>query len=1192
MHLKKVEIQGFKSFPDKIEIEFNKGITAIVGPNGSGKSNIADAIRWVLGEQSVKTLRGSKMEDVIFAGTNTRKPLGFAEVTIVFDNRDGFIPIDYQEVAITRRMFRSGESEYYLNKNACRLKDIRELFMDTGIGKDGYSIIGQGRVDEILSSRPEDRRNIFEEAAGIVKYKTKKIEAERKLEKTDSNLVRIRDIIIELKSQSEKLKDQSENASKFLQLSDQLKELEVNILIRKIHEIERKIEKGKNEKESLQIKIDSILAEQGKIEGKLNSIKAKIKDLDLSIDQVQEEKAETLDTLNEYKNNLNVLEEKEKFYLKDIERLTREIEDLNNKLIELENEKNLLLVDNENVEKELHSLRVDFTQKNSNLERINVKIAESEKIIEKEKDKIIDYYNLITDKKSNLNSILSFKDNINKRIKQIEGEIHNITEEIKDAEALLIEIQKLESEKKEELVNINKGLANLKLKEKDYKDSLDKLYKTINQNKIKLQSLISNFNLLKNMEEDYEGYFKSVKNLLLASKRDESLRKRLVGVVADLLKVEEKYIKAIDVGLGGSLQNIVTKDEEDAKYLIQYLRDNKLGRVTFLPISTIKGKPIYISPVDRERYHILGLGSELISFDRVYKDIFEYLLGRTIVVENIDYATQVAKKFNYSYRVVTLEGDIINIGGSMTGGSLPQLSGSLLNRKYRMESIKKEINHITEILDKLEEEKINLKSSIDSNEKEIKTLEAKLQDINISIIRLENERNKYSTELNRGNEAITKYKDEIKKLNMELMDIEKKEEDLNRQLTLLNDENSSLKEKIDELMLEFEEGKAIREKAMKEVTDTKIQINSLENRLANNKEKLEKIEGELKNTTAQISLKENEIKEKKKEIDIISKDILSLEGDIDKLSILEKEQENIFHALRDEKDKYMEEFYLEQSRFKETNERLTGIEKQKNNWELKEAKLSVQLDNIYSKLEEEYELEYDEAIKLLVEIEDLDKAHEEVKRLKGEIKKLGSVNLSSIDEYRAVNERLEFMEKQEKDLLSAIDDLKKVIKDMESKMEKQFLSYFHTINENFNKVFSILFDGGKASLSLEDEKNILTCGIEINAMPPGKKLQNLNLLSGGEKSLTAVALLFAILQTKSTPFCILDEIDAALDDANINRYTSYLKSFSNKIQFIMITHRKKTMEIADVLYGVTMEEEGVSKMVSVKLSDPLEEIAS
>lgn len=1192
LHLKKVEIQGFKSFADKIEIDFEEGITAIVGPNGSGKSNISDAIRWALGEQSVKNLRGNKMEDIIFSGTDKRRALGYAEVSIIFDNKDGAIPIDYQEVAITRRMFRSGESEYYLNKNSCRLKDIREIFMDTGIGKDGYSIVGQGKVDEILSSRPEDRRNIFEEAAGIVKYKSKKEEAQKKLEKTQENLIRIKDIIVELEKQTENLKEQSEKANTFLQLSRKLKRLEVNIFIRDIKRIDEELKLIQREIENSVEDMEKKRIEKDEIESRFNLMKSKIDEIDMSIDRLQKEKIDLLNRLNENKNNIKILEEKRRFYIKDVDRINRDIIDLENHMIELG-------IENRDLDKEilddkklLENLKHSFEQKNIDLKKISDEIQIEERKIEKEKEKVITSYNGIIEIKGKINNLVSFEENIYKRIHQLEKEINSLKRLIEEDEQTLEEIEQLETEKKDAIISYNKSIVNFKLEDENYKEQLNNIYRELNSNKVELQGKISNYNLLKNMQDDYEGYFKSVRNLMIAYKRDIRLDGKLIGLVADLIRVDEIYEKAIDIALGGSLQNIVTADEEDAKFVIEYLRKNNLGRVTFLPLTTIKGNTINISLKDRKKLNIIGLASELVNYDNRYKNIIDYLLGRTIVVEKLDDATKVASRFNYRYRVVTLEGDIINAGGSMTGGSMTRSSGNLLNRSYRLEKFKKEINALTEIQRKLEREKNDIQSKQDRNINQLNQFKEKLQSLNIEIVKLENQKSNIENQILKGSESISKCKEEISRLNLELTDIEEEKKILERKLNTVEGENDHIKTNIESLMEQLKSVKGIRDKLTDEVTDLNIQINLLENKLGNKEDKSLRIQKELKELDMLLKKNKAELENLKEEIENTNTLMDTIEVNIKELAILGEDKDNRLNLLRKNRSEGMKEYYIHQKKLKEINDDLNQLEKIKNKYEVKKAKNMVQLENIKLRLKEDYELTFQEALGLWVELEDMGKALHEVKSLKEEIKRLGNVNLNSIQEYTAAKERLEFIIKQKDDLLAAKTDLKKVIKDMDRKMAEQFLFSFNEIRENFNQIFTTLFNGGKADLILEDEDNILTCGIEIKAQPPGKKLQNLSLLSGGEKSLTAVALLFAIIQTKPTPFCILDEIDAALDEANINRYTNYLKSLSHDTQFIMITHRKNTMEIADVLYGVTMEEEGVSKIVSVKLTDDLDEIAS
>ncbi len=1191
LYLKKICIQGFKSFADRTEIEFKEGITAIVGPNGSGKSNVADAIRWVLGEQSVKVLRGNKMEDVIFSGTDNRKALGYAEVTMVFDNKEGAIPIDYQEVAITRRMFRSGESEYYINKNSCRLKDVRELFFDTGIGKDGYSIVGQGRIDEILSTKSEDRRNIFEEAVGITKYKLKKAEAEKKLESTNNNLVRIKDIILELENQHDNLKEQSDKAKVFLELSNKVKEIEINLLIREIEALKEEMENIKKEREEVEKHLNLLSTEKMGIEEKLNGLKETIEEKNRIHEIVEGQRDEILNSINYNVNQLSLLEEKIKFYNKDIKRLNSELENLNCKLEELKREKEYLEEISTTKEEELNVNREDFMDKNAKVNELSEKIKTSEEEIQRGKDRIVELYNLAAEKKSKLNGILSFKDNISRRIDQIQREIDLLCIKKEESENLIAQLTIEESEKDKEIIEGNKHLTSLRLEEAKLKEDIEKLYGTINQNKVDLQSSIANFNMLKNMEEDYEGYYKGVKNLMITCKKEDKLKNRLIGIVAELIRVDEKYEKAIEVALGGSLQNVVTKDEDDAKYIINYLREKKLGRVTFLPITNVKGNPIYISSRDREDNNIVGIGSELVSFDDKYKNIVEYLLGKTIVVENLDSATKVARKFNYSFKVVTLEGDIINPGGSITGGSLPKVN-NLLNRKHRIEKIKEEINGLIKTQEKLEKEKSRLQLELEKYSNKIKEQENKLQSINIDVVKIENEKNKFTLEINRFDESIEKYKKEINQLSSEMESINQDEAQLKEEIEHINNQIEAVKEEIEKLIRKHEEDKKVLQKALDEVTDFKIQINLMENKIMDSKEKLALTEKEFEQTTKAIVDKRQEIDNLEESIKNISSNISEIKNLVDELQTKRASIDSQLAEIKGQKDQLMKDFYLIQDSLKEINEKVNIYEKERNKWNVRETRCNVNLDNAYAKLLDEYELDFEQARNLWISIDDLDMAKKEVLQLKNNIKELGPVNLNSIEEYKSVKERLDFITKQHDDLLMAKKDLEEVIIDMEEKMKKQFEKGFNAINEEFSRVFSKLFNGGKASLELEDKNDILNCGIDIKAQPPGKKLQTLNLLSGGEKSLTAVALLFAIMNIKPAPFCILDEIDAALDDANINKYAAYLKDLAKDTQFIVITHRKGTMEMADVLYGITMEEEGISKVISVELTDKVDEIAS
>ena len=1192
LHLKRLEIQGFKSFAEKTEIDFKDGITAIVGPNGSGKSNISDGIRWVLGEQSIKTLRGSKMEDVIFAGTDKRKPLGFAEVTIVMDNEDGKIPLEYAEVSITRRMFRSGESEYYINKNSCRLKDIRELFMDTGVGKDGYSIIGQGRVDEILSTKSEDRRNIFEEAAGIVKYKSRKEEAEKRLDKTEENLIRINDIVSELENQIGPLEVQSNTAKKYLDLANRLKELEVNLFIREIDKLKGYISNIDIQKANLDEQISINNNEKGKIEGKYNTLKAQIEEMDKSIENLQSAKYNKQSSIDKKENEIVLYDQKEKFILKEKERLELDLkkyEEIRSGLI-LEKEK---INDScGDINHELILLKEKLDEQNVILQEIINDITFNEKDIEKKKDDIIQNYNLMTDKRSKINNLLVFSDNIISRIKQVQKEINELEKNKKENLTVIDTILLGEASKDEELKRFSKYQRDLQIDEGNIKEKLEKLSIEVDNLKETLHGKISNFNLLSNMEKEYEGFYKSVKSVLLECKKNLILNKGVMGVVAELMKVDEKYEKAIGVALGSNLQNIVTKTEEDAKKIIEYLRENKLGRVTFLPMTSIKGKKLNINLIKKNDAGYIGIASELVSYDKVYEKIFDYLLGRTIVVENIDYGVAIAKKYNYSFKIVTLDGDVLNPGGSITGGSLPINSANILNRKNKINDLNKEIVKLKEEQKILEAKFLQYKNELDCTIQKISSNNSNIQNVNIEMIKLENERTKLSENNKKIEEDKNKFGEEILKLNKEIEEINEKKHNFEAELNDLEKGSNFSQENINTLIKTFEEKKENKDKMLGQITNLKIEITSHENRINANTEKIEAIDIQIQDILKNIEKAKIEFNTNLSELDGIKrlkKKILA-DKNIIVQSLTESTRE--LEELKEVKNKFMDNFYHEQGKLKEINQKIYELEKNLNGLDVKYERNNVQIENYTDRLLNDYDLTYEEAVKLKKEIENNMKVQSEIRDLKEAIKNLGTVNLGAIEEFKRIKERLSFIKNQREDLLSAKSDLNEVIKDMEQKMEEKFMQNFQEIRANFNIVFSELFGGGKADIYLLDEENVLTSGIEIIAQPPGKKLQSLSLLSGGEKSLTAVALLFAVLKTKPTPFCILDEIDAALDDVNINKYTTYLKRFADNTQFIIITHRKNTMEIADILYGVTMEEEGISKLVSVKLTDKWTEKAS
>lgn len=1186
LYLKRIEIQGFKSFADKTEVDFKGGITAVVGPNGSGKSNVSDALRWVLGEQSAKTLRGSKMEDIIFSGTNSRRPTGYAEVTLVLDNKEGRLPIDYSEVSVTRRVFRSGESEYYINKNSCRLKDLRELFMDTGVGKDGYSIIGQGRIDEILSTKSEDRRLIFEEAAGIVKYRTRKEEAEKKLDKTKDNLVRINDIISELENQIEPLQNQSEKAKEFLTLSENLKSLEVNLFVREIDRLKEEISHLEAQKELVATQLKYNEEKRDAFERKFNKVKNEIEKMDAKIEEIQNCKYSTQNNIEKNEGELNLVNERIYHLEKETERHISEITILKNQINETDNKEKEGIEYQLELEKKIEAVNFELDNKNKELDEIINDIRQTEEDIENKKSDLIQYLNQIADKKSKLNSIATFSKSIDKRIGQIETDINSVTMQIENNNHQIDATSK-------EITNYQNNINNLNNEKKEKITKKNEIIKLQEELKADIDNIngeihgkLSNLKLLKEMKDDYEGYYKSVKNVLLACKKNNNLGKGVKGVVAELINVDKRYEKAIEVALGSSLQNIVTQTQEDAKVIIDYLKKHKLGRVTFLPISSIKAKKLNEGEKKiLQAKGVIGVASDLIEYKNEFRNIFEFLLGRVLIVETLEDGIKLSKHSSHMYRIVSLDGDVLNPGGSMTGGSYSSNSTNILGRDRQINELEHELKalnenhlHLVNKIQELQNEKVQLENRI------IK-IEEEANEVNVTLVKLENKYNQFSSDNIRNNALIEKYITEKNQLINENNNSDSNISDLENELNDLSEKTSKIQVSIDDLTKVFEKQKLTKDEYIKENTEIQVKSATILQELKTLGDSIKSYGETRSKLIDDIDRKNKEQENNKVEVTKEKSKINVLIDEKNKFSEELLEYDIKLNELKNEKNNFMQAYYSDQEKLNEMNRNINDLQKSVSSIEVKQEKYTVQLENINTKMWEEYEMTYQMALNYKEEIENVTKIQNEIRELKNRIKSLGNINLDSIDEFTKVSERFEFLITQKKDLIEAKESLDLVIKDMNSKMKQQFKESFDIIRTNFNEVFSKLFDGGKADVFLEDEENILTSGIEIIAQPPGKKLQNLLLLSGGERALTAIALLFAILKTKPTPFCILDEIEAALDEANVYRYADYLKEFSNETQFIIITHRKGTMECADSLYGITMEEEGVSKLISVKLTE-------
>ena len=1181
MYLKRMELQGFKSFADKTILEFKSGITSVIGPNGSGKSNISDSIRWVLGEQSMKSLRGAKSEDIIFAGTQARKSLGFAEVSMVIDNTDGKLPIEYSEVTVTRKIFRSGETGYFINKVPCRLKDVLELFMDTGIGKDGYSIIGQGKIDEILSNKSEDRRKIFEEAAGIVKYRTRKIESEKKLEQTKLNLLRINDILSEIEANIEPLKLQSEKAKKYLDLREELKNIEVGLFLHNISEYKEKLEKII---EDIKIVENQNADENEKMENLQRAkeeLKIEIDEITSKIEEMQNLGFESTNKIEKINSEIGI--SKERIQNNDLnkERLDKEIEELKIRINELEEEQKQKLDKKDNLSQNREKFQKELDEKQKELEELTKKLSDKELEIEEKKQNI----EKNTDKKYEIMSEISTLDanleNLEKREKTAKSEIDSLTSEL-DSERN----DKQEKSKAFYDIEYKKNELAKTLKEKQAKKeaSMKKIKEfdaSLNNLNYELRMKDSRLKFLIETEKEKEGYTRSVKSLLVDCEKDAGLNKGMNGVLANLISVDKKYETAIEMCLGQALQNVVTDTEEDAKKLVEHLRNNKLGRASFLPVSSIRGKKLD-RVIKNSTEGVIGIASDLVKCDKKYEQIVLNLLGRTLIVENMDTAIQIAKLNSYSFRIVTLEGDIVSNTGSITGGSVQTKTVNILGRSREIEDLEQVIKEINVKIEKLNKEKQEYTESATDVIEEVTRLEKELQDIEI-VYAAENQK------ILNVEEGISKLEDRREKIKKELEELAKEKIDNRSEKENKEEEINSLTSQIEELSKIVEEFAINNKDNQKyiddlnfDITNLKISVSSFDESGSSIDEMVDRINQDIDNNKKAIENKEQNINEVIKENEELNKKITKLESEIEKIKSDVENSSNIVEKLKNDRTEKSEKLKTSEVKINDEFNIIEELKGQLVKLDVKKTKLEQDLEQVVNNLWVEYELTPNNS-EGYEKPQNVQKAARDVNILRTQIKELGSINVDSIEEYKKTKERYDFMCEQRLDLENTAAKLRKIIADMTETMKEQFIEKFKQINQNFNEVFVELFGGGKAELKLEDENNVLECGIDIQVQPTGKKLQNMMLLSGGEKAFTAIALLFAILKINPAPFCVLDEIEAALDDVNVYRFAEYLKKFSKETQFLVITHRKGTMEAANTVYGVTMEENGVSKLLSMKL---------
>ena len=1181
MYLKRLEMYGFKSFADKTVLDFMPGITTVIGPNGSGKSNISDCIRWVLGEQSLKSLRGTKSEDIIFAGTQNRKSLGYAEASMVIDNSDGKLPIEYNEVVVTRRIYRSGETGYFINKTPCRLKDVLELFMDTGIGKDGYSIIGQGKIEEILSNKSEDRRHIFEEAAGIVKYRTRKADSEKKLEQTKLNLLRINDIISEIENNIEPLKNQSEKAKKFLNLREELKNVEVGLFL-------YNIENFKNQIDDILENIEILETNQVRENENLNELQVKKEELKEQVDSLIEKIEETQNLgfegnqkREQYNSEIGVLAERLSNNKENYERYAFEIEDLEKQNKELEKEqnqklekKNNLFTNKEKFEKELKEKEEELAKYSKTLSEKELEIESKKQIVQKNID---DKYEIVGE----VNTEKANYENLEKREKSLKNEIQETISELDSTRTNKEESSKSFYELEKSKNSINNNLLKIK-SEKDMSSQKLKDYDTkINTYQSEYRIKESRYKFLVETEKEKEGYAKSVKSLIEATEKNSSLAKGVHGVLANLISVDKKYELAIEMTLGASIQNIVTDTEEEAKKLVNYLRDNNLGRASFLPISSVKGQKvsgINTSKVDG----IIGIASDLIKTDKKYNEIILSLLGRTVIVEDINSAIKLARQNSYKFKIVTLKGDVINPSGAISGGSVATKTASILGRGKEIKALEKELFEIKSKIEKLQAEKEKYENSISSLLEKFEEKQKEAQELEIVYATEKQKIDTIDLEIEKLDSKLSKLRIDLDNTKNEKEENILKQKELTEKVSKMDEENASLNIVIEEFTKLNRDNQKYIDDLNFDITNLKISVSSFDESEMSINEIMDRITSEMDKNTLSIQNKKSA-----REKIIVDNQELDLKIEATKQQIIDLEKEILessdkVEKLKQERTNKNEKLNNVEKDIESQNEKIENLKNHTSKLDLKKSKIELELNQIINKMWEEYELTPN-TVGDIEKIKNPTEVQKQVNSLRNEIRDLGSINVDAIKEYQELKERYDFMSEQRLDLEDSSSKLKKIISEMTETMKKQFAEQFKIINKNFGEVFTELFGGGKAELILADEENILECGIDIAVQPPGKKLQNMMLLSGGEKAFTAIALLFAILKMNPAPFCVLDEIEAALDDVNVYRFAEYLKKFSKDSQFLVITHRKGTMEAADTVYGITMEEKGISKLLSMKL---------
>lgn len=1179
MYLKSIEVQGFKSFANKIVFDFHNGITGIVGPNGSGKSNVADAVRWVLGEQRVKQLRGGNMQDVIFSGTELRKPLSYASVAITLDNTDHHLPIDYKEVTIARKLYRSGESEYLINGSICRLKDVNELFYDTGIGKEGYSIIGQGQIDKILSGKPEERRELFDEAAGIVKFKRRKNMSVKKLEEERQNLVRVNDILSELEKQIGPLAKQSEVAKEYLKKKESLKTYDINMFLMETNRLKAELASVEGKIKISQDELDDVTKEYEGIKSEYESLEAQTDEIDDSLENAKYQLNKTTLLKQQLEGQIQVLKEQINTARMNDEHLEQRSNTIHFEMEEREKNLITLAEEKEEIENQISEKYSADKAAQKVLSHIQEKIQKLTAEIDANKTELIE---LLNNRSSTKAKIQKF-DTLLEQIQVRRSELH---QRLLTANSEIEKQSMLRKQYEDELKQASDVIIKYNTQIKEIEEKIDTLQTEIAKNTEQLRigqkayhREESRLESLKNITERYDGYGNSIRRVM----EKRNTEKGILGVVADIVKVSKEYEVAVETALGGSIQNIVTDNEETAKRMIQYLKQNKFGRATFLPLTSVNGSNYKIQPDVLKEQGVIGVASALVQVEERFKGLAENLLGRTIVVDHIDHGISLARKYKQTLRIVTLEGDLLNPGGAMTGGAFKNTS-NLLSRRREIEEFEKTVKMLKADMEEMERVIEGQKEERSGYYASVETIKEELQKSYVI-------QNTAKMNYNQVNSKIQEAKRETEYVYHENEQIENQIRDMKEEHGLIREELSSsetLEEKLNtaakEWQKELDDAREEETRQLQETEKMHLTYAALEQKQqfvkeneARIKEEIVKYKDELKtlevnkgNASLEIQNKEEQIQDIEVTIENSKELFEEIESEIKKLSAEKEEltkKNKAFITKREDLSKRMSELDKELFRL---NSRREGFE------EASEKQINYMWD--------EYELTYNMALEIRDEsLTDLAFMKKEIQRLKNEIRALGSVNVNAIEDYKNVSERFEFMKTQHDDLVEAESTLMKIIEELDTAMRKQFRERFEEICVEFDKVFKQLFGGGKGTLELMEDEDVLEAGIRIIAQPPGKKLQNMMQLSGGEKALTAISLLFAIQNLKPSPFCLLDEIEAALDDSNVDRFAGYLHKLTKHTQFIVITHRRGTMTAADRLYGITMQEKGVSTLVSVDL---------